>query len=597
MHPISKTLLGSLFILSPLSAAMAETLPTINVTANRTVTPDQHTMAGVTVIDRAEIERKQFNSLTDLLKTVPSISMRSNGGEGKTSGISLRGTKSNNVLVLVDGQKVGSATTGAAAFEHFPIDQIERVEVIRGPRSSLYGAEAIGGVIQIFTRKGSQDGIKPFASMTYGSHETYDGNIGVHVKEGNSWATLSLAGRKTQGINTTAPTGWGYDPDKDGYENKSVSVRAGHQFNDQFSLEGNVLYTDGKNEYDSSPNIYSNINQNIYGVTAKYKPINVWETEFKIGRTEDKLETVASTTSHINTERNNASWLNTLSLHPQHTLMFGVDYQDDKVTSETAYTLKERNNIGYFTQYLGAIGAVDLQAAVRFDDNEQYGDHTTGNASVGYRFNDDYTAYAAWGKAFRTPTFNELYWPGAGNVNLKPEEAENIEIGFKGRQWLDWQLNIFNNEFDNMIVGWPAINIDKARIQGGELEVGQNLSNWMWNVNYTYQKPEDRGNTANKGKQAVYIPKQLLNVSADYKMDKWTVGGSVHAEDKRYTNPANTQYLGAFATADVRVAYQATPEFSIQAKLANMFDKEYQTNKDYNQDGRTAWVTLRYAMK
>ena len=622
MHSFSKTLIGSLFVLSPLSAAMAadqvHQLPVItNTVANIVEQDSQKTLAAVTVIDREEIERKQFTSLQELLRTVPGVTYSNTGGLGKVTSVSIRGTGNRHALVLVDGQKVGSATLGETAFEHFPIDQIERVEVLRGPRSSLYGSEAISGVIQIFTRKGTQNGVKPFASFTYGSHETYQSNVGLNVKHDNTWATLSLAGTKTQGIDATN-INEANDLDKDGYENKSASLRMGHKFNDQFNVDASVLVVDGENEYDNrddwgSPyidanNVHSKIEQNVYSIGATYKPFDVWTTGLKLGRSEDKLDSRDANPSVINTQRDSLSWLNTLNFNKQNTLMLGFDYQNDEVSGTKAYAVKERDNKAYFAQYLGSFGSFDVQGAVRQDDNEQFGNHTTGSATLGYRFNDTVQSYVSYGTAFKAPTFNDLYWPGSENPTLVPEESENYEIGFKGViSNVQWELNGFYNEIENMIAWAPNAtgnyvpsNIDNAKIKGAELSFTQQLNDFVWNVNYTYQEPENE--TAGlHGKQLFLKPKQIFNASADYTMDKWTVGASVHAEDKRYTNATNTAELGSFATVDTRVTYQATPEFSVQAKLANIFDKEYSTNYSnstlFNQDGRTAWVTLRYAMK
>ena len=620
MHSFSKTLIGSIFVLTPLSAAMAEDqvqqLPVITNTVASIIEQDsQKTLAAVTVIDRAEIERKQFSSLQDLLRTVPGVTYSNTGGLGKTTSVSIRGTGNRHALVLVDGQKVGSATLGETAFEHFPIDQIERVEVLRGPRSSLYGSEAIGGVIQIFTRKGTQNGIKPFASFTYGSHETYQGNVGLNIRQNDTWATLNLAGTKTTGIDATNITEVP-DLDKDGYENKSASLRMGHKFSDQFDVDASILVVNGENEYDSKDlpwtpdveNVHSKIEQNVYSIGATYKPFDMWTTGLKLGRSEDKLDSRDGYPSVINTQRDSLSWLNTLNFNKQNTLMLGFDYQNDEVSGTKAYAVKERDNKAYFAQYLGSFGDFDVQGAIRQDDNEQFGNHTTGSATLGYRFNDAVQTYVSYGTAFKAPTFNDLYWPGSESPTLVPEKSENYEIGFKGViSNVQWELNGFYNEIENMIAWAPNAsgnyvpsNIDKAKIKGAEVSFTQQLNDFVWNLNYTYQEPENE--TAGlHGKQLFLKPKQIFNASADYTMDKWTVGASVHAEDKRYTNAANTDELGSFATVDTRVTYQATPEFSVQAKLANMFDKEYSTNYSnstlYNQDGRTAWVTLRYAMK
>lgn len=256
MNQMYTIALGGLLVLSPLSMAMAAEktvfqLPKINVVANLVEQANTDTLAAVTVIEREEIERKQFSSLQDLLRTIPSISYVNTGGLGQTTGLSIRGTNSNAVLVMVDGQKLASATTGQTAIEHLPIDQIERIEVVRGPRSSLYGSEAVGGVIQIYTRKGTADGIKPYASLKYGSHETYDANVGVDIRKENTWMSASLAGLKTQGLDVlTSKT----EEDKDGYENVSASLKAGHQFNELFAIEVNALHVQGEAEYDGGVN-------------------------------------------------------------------------------------------------------------------------------------------------------------------------------------------------------------------------------------------------------------------------------------------------------------------------------------------------------
>ncbi len=602
MNQMYTIALGGLLVLSPLSMAMAAEktvfqLPKINVVANLVEQANTDTLAAVTVIEREEIERKQFSSLQDLLRTIPSISYVNTGGLGQTTGLSIRGTNSNAVLVMVDGQKLASATTGQTAIEHLPIDQIERIEVVRGPRSSLYGSEAVGGVIQIYTRKGTADGIKPYASLKYGSHETYDANVGVDIRKENTWMSASLAGLKTQGLDVlTSKT----EEDKDGYKNVSASLKAGHQFNELFAIEVNALHVQGEAEYDGGVNPENEIQQNVYGAGLTFTPNDIWTSKFNVGISQDKYETFDSkkTTGKFDTEKQTVSWLNTIEFNKNHSLVAGVDYLNDKVTSSTDYDEKERNNIGLFTQYIGQFNAVNLQAALRSDDNEQFGQHTTGNIALGYQFNDYYNAYMSYGTAFRSPTFNDLYYPGWANPNLEPEESENIEIGFKGSQLIDWELIGFVNKIDNLIANQ---NNGQAKIKGIELSLGQNFDALSWNVNYTYQDPENQNPNA-KGKQLTFKPAQLFNASLDYKVEDWTIGGSVHAEEKRYTDALNTAKLAGFAIADVRVAYQVTPEFSVQAKLANMFDKEYYTNNSWNgdvyrQDGRTAWVTLRYAMK
>lgn len=601
MHYLNKMALSCCFALSPLSVALAAEpsfqLPTINVVANLVAQHNADTLAAVTVMNREEIERKQFNSLQDLLRTIPGISYVNTGGLGQTTGISIRGTNSNAVLVMVDGQKLASATTGQTSFEHLPIDQIERIEVVRGPRSSLYGSEAVGGVIQIYTRKGATDGIKPYASFKYGSHDTYDANVGVDVRQDQTWMSASLAGLHTQGLDVlTSNT----ETDKDGYENLSASLKAGHQFNEHLTVEMNALHVQGKAQYDGGVDPENEIQQNVYGVSLNLTPNELWSSKLNLGISQDQYESfdAGMSTGVFDTEKHSLSWLNTFEFDPNHSVIAGIDYLNDKVTSSTDYDEKQRSNVGVFAQYIGQFDALNLQAALRSDDNEQFGQHMTGNIALGYQINDAHHAYVSYGTAFRSPTFNDLYYPGWANPNLKPEESKNVEVGLKGSQFIDWEVIGFVNKIDNLIANQ---NNGQAEIKGVELSLGQQLDTISWNVNYTYQEPENQNLNA-KGKQLTFKPSQLFNANVDYYVEDWTIGGSVHAEDERYTDAQNTAKLSGFAIADVRVAYQVSPELSVQGKLANVFDRTYYTNTYwtgdlYRQEGRTAWLTLRYAMK
>lgn len=612
----------TLAILSISSVALANTptevdgLEPIVVTANRIDTAAKDVLASVTVINRQEIEQKQYASLLEALNSVPSIAISNSGGAGKISSISIRGTSNRHVLVLVDGQKVGSATLGETAFEHFPISHIERIEIVRGARSGIYGSEAVGGVIQIFTRKNNDsNSIKAFGAATIGSHQSYQGNLGLSATSDKAWATLNIATEFTDGFNATNIQQT-QDLDKDGYKNKSASLRTGYSFNDRFKLDAHALMVDAKNDYDypdwnaDTTNVHGNIKQNVYGIGANIKPLNAWDLNIKVGRSEDKLDSHDGFPSIINTQRDTINVQNTLTLPANQKVVIGVDYQHDKVSGTTNYVIKERDNKGYYAQYITQFNGLNVQGAVRLDDNEQFGDKTTGNIALGYQFNDAIQAYASYATAYKAPTFNDLYWPSAENPTLVPEESKNYEIGFKGSLFnLDWQLNGFQNKIENMIVwapnssgAWVPSNVNKAEIKGVELALGQKLDKLSWNASYTYQDPIHKTTDVNTNKQLVLRAKQLAKFSADYDLtDKLSTGLSVYASDKRYINVSNTSYLSGFATADFRISYRILPEFLVQAKLANAFDKTYNTHYSnstpYTQDGRTAWLTFRYDMK
>ncbi|HPY40780.1 MAG TPA: TonB-dependent receptor plug domain-containing protein, partial [Thiolinea sp.] len=260
------TLLGCLGLTTICAPALVWAEPANNdieiiITAGRKAQTADETLAPVTVITRKEIEKTQAGSVAEVLQQTPGLSLTSSGYMGKQTSVHLRGTNDSHVLVLIDGIKVGSATLGTTPLELLPLAQVERIEVVRGPRSSLYGSEAIGGVIQIFTRKGSgTKGIQPNASVSYGSFNTAKANVGLSAGSGEgAWFNLNAATERTDGINaqdyytTYLPdfsTAKVYEKDKDGYKNNSISLRAGNRFENGISAEAGVLQAQGESEFD-----------------------------------------------------------------------------------------------------------------------------------------------------------------------------------------------------------------------------------------------------------------------------------------------------------------------------------------------------------
>ena len=268
----------------------------IVVTATRTAQTTDESLAAVTVITREDIERQQARSMQDLLRGVTGISIANSGGPGKQTSLFMRGTASDQVLVLIDGVRSGLVSSGGAAYENIPIEQIERIEIVRGPRSSLYGSEAIGGVIQIFTRKGSKaQGFTPSFSFGGGSYGSVNGSVGLSGRNKRGWFSTNISGQGTSGFNVCRVSGnagcFATDPDKirdrDGYENVAGSMRAGYRFDNGLEVTGNFLRTEGKTEFDQgdsfpgfvSPN-RSKLMQQVFGGKVSYSPIKMWKLSF-----------------------------------------------------------------------------------------------------------------------------------------------------------------------------------------------------------------------------------------------------------------------------------------------------------------------------
>lgn len=509
-------------------SAFATELGPIIVTVTRTAQTVDETLAAVTVITRKDIERRQAQSVQDLLHGLPGLSITNSGGAGKATSVFMRGTESDHVLVLIDGIKVGSATAGTTAFQDIPIALIERIEIVRGPRSSLYGSEAIGGVIQIFTRKGD-NAFTPLFSIGGGSDSTYQATAGISGGGERGWFNLNANAVNTEGFNACngkpSPDGAGCfttEPDTDGYRNRSGSLRAGYRFDSGLELETNLLHATSDTEFDGSYVNESESVQQVFGATLHYSPLDMWKITFAAGQSRDESDNFKDDAfkSRFDTERDTVSLQNDFTIADSHLLTLGTDYQDDRVDSTTAFAVNSRDNTGLFTQYQGTSSIHDVQLSLRRDDNEQFGDHATGGAAWGYALNGDLRFTASYGTAFKAPTFNELYFPGYGNPDLRPEESRSLELGLRDQPaWGSWSLNIYETQIDDLIAYDASLfapnNIDQTRIHGLEAVVGTHFSDWDLNTNLSLLDPENRSGGANDGNVLPRRARQSLRLDAD----------------------------------------------------------------------------------
>ena len=577
----------------------------IVVTATRTAAPADRTLASVTVITREDIERQQATSIAGLLRGQAGVSVINNGGAGKVTSVFIRGAESDHTLVLIDGVKVGSATTGTFPFQNIPPEQIERIEIVRGPRSSLYGSEAIGGVIQIFTRKGAGP-LTPNLSIGAGSHSSKRVSAGVSNGADNGWYSLNLAYEDTNGFNscTGDPVTFAgcatIEPDQDGYTNRSGSVTAGYRFDSGAELQGSFLRTKGDIDFDGS---FQNESDTILQVaTAKltYAPFEFWDMSLSLGQNRDESNNFKDNvfSSTFDTTRNTASLQNDFNMLDQGVLTLGFDYLHDEVSGTTQYVEDSRNNKGVFGQYQTLFGGFDLIAASRYDDNEQFGSEVTGSLAAGYRFENRLRISASYGTAFKAPSFNELYFPFFGNPNLDPEKSKSYEVAVaREESWGGWSIHAFQNEIDDLI-GFDAVftpvNIDEARIRGLETQIDTQLNGWMVNAAATVMDPDNRSDGANKGNQLTRRPKRTFRLDVDRQFRQWSIGSTFVAESKRYDDLANTRELGGFGTLDVRAGYEVMKSWTLEASANNLFDKDYQTVEYFKQDGRNYFVSLNY---
>ncbi|ALP52896.1 ligand-gated channel protein [Candidatus Tenderia electrophaga] len=587
-----------LFGLSSSWTAQAVASDPIIVTATRTAQTGDQTLAPVTVINRDDIERQQATSVTELLRATPGVDFSNNGGRGKATSLFLRGTASDHVLVLIDGIEMGSATTGQAAIEDLPIHAIERIEIVRGPRSSLYGSEAIGGVIQIFTRKGDGE-TSPHAYVSGGSYSSYGLGGGVAGGNPRGWYNLNASGSDTEGFD--AKNDAGHNPDRDGYQNLSAALRAGYRFSNDMEAELHWLRAAGETEFDGSASDTAETLQQIMGVKLSATPLNGWYTRLQVGRSQDESENLANgvAQSRFDTQRDSLSWQNDLSLGAAHLLTLGVDHRQDAVDSTTAYTVTERDNTALFGQYQGDLGDHDLQFSLRRDDNEQFDAHTTGSAAWGYDLSEATRLTVAYGTAFKAPSFNELYFPGYGDPGLQPEESGSVEVGIKrNTAHAHWSLHAYQTDIDNLIAfnaaTFSPANIAAARIRGLEADAGVQIAAWRFNAGASVLDPEVRTAGSNQGNVLPRRAQRSLRLTADRAIGAHSIGATLVAFGQRYDDLANRERLAGYGVVALRAEYRLSPAWRAQLRIDNLFDRDYQTAADYNQPGRGAYLTVRY---
>jgi vitamin B12 transporter len=591
---------------SPITAGADQTyqLDAVVVTATRTAETADETLAPVTVITHEDIVRSQAQSIEDLLRGQPGVTLSNNGGAGKTTNLYLRGTNEDHVLVLVDGVKIGSATTGFAAFQEIPLELIDRIEIVRGPRSSLYGSEAIGGVIQIFTKRGS-GAARPTLAVGGGSHGTVQGAATLSGGFGSGgWYSLGLADFSTQGFNAckgslTAGC-FVIEPDKDGYSNQSGRLRAGWRFADGTEAELNWLQANGRNAYDGSYSNEARTLQQVLGTRLGFKPTDAWHVDLRAGQSEDHSDGYLNGVfqSRFDTRRNTLSWQNDVVLKPGQQVVAGVDWQNDSIDSTTSYAVTSRDNTGLFAQYLAEFGRHSLQLAGRGDDNQQFGSTTTGSVAYGYALSDDLRLTASYGNAFKAPTFNELYYPGFGNAGLHPERSHSLDLGVEGKAgWGRWSLHAYETHITDLIAydaSYIPSNIDSARITGLEAEASARVYGWDLRGNVNLLDPVDDAPGANAGKLLPRRTRSALTLGADRSFGAWSMGATLRAEGGRYDDLANRTRLAGYATVDLRAEYRLDRAWRLQGKVENLFNKDYETAYLYNQPGRGFYVMLRY---
>ena len=577
------------------ASALVETV----VTATRVATRADELTSEVVVVDRAAIERSAGRTLPEVLARTASVQMTSNGGRGKTSSVFIRGTESRHTILLIDGVRYGSATAGAPSWDNIPVEMIERIEVLKGPASALYGADAAGGVVQIFTRKGAK-GLHPYASATLGSDSFRELSAGLRGGQGNVSYALGVSDVNDKGFSSTNPQVPfnNYHPDRDGLRQKSLTASLDWQFATDWKLTSGMVYSDATNHFDDGPGVdtHSASRTNIARAGVEGRVAPNWTTRLNYHHSVDRNNALVSASPWnipglFQTTQDQWTWQNDISTSVG-TVVAGVESLQQRVHSSTAYSVTQRRINGVFAGLNGAAGAHSWQLNARRDDNSQFGGSSTGYAGYGYQINSQWRAHAGYGTSFVAPSFNQLYWPDYGNLLLQPEEGKNLELG------IDWTLDNHHVKlvrFDNKIRGFitsgkAPVNLPRARIDGWTLGYDGSFDALTLRASVDALDPRNELD----GKQLIRRAKSQITLGADYRVGAWSLGGTLLKMGQRFDDKDNKKPLASYTTLDLQANYALSRDWALQAKLNNVGDRVYETALGYNQPGRQFFVTLRY---
>ena len=586
------------------NAALPETV----VTATRLPTDVAKVNHDVTVIEAEAIQAAGAASLPELLSQQAGVQIARSGGAGTLPNLFVRGTSANRTVVLVDGVRVYGLDSGLSPLEHIPLAQIDRVEIVRGAMSGLYGADAIGGVIQVFTREG-EGAMRPFVNIGVGSEGRFGASAGVSGKTGNTRYALTVSHDSTDGFSATnSQSPWSYNPDQDGYRNSSYSLKLSQQLTAQHEVGVQSAATRAHTDYDATADrtgrihdyFNSAIRSNGVFWRAAFSP--VWESTLRFDQAVSEVTNFDGAPSvrsfHARTQRNVWGWQNRIELGNAGRVVAGLDYAEESFDSQPRYAVTERVVKAAYLGYQNTLGAHRLEATVRHDDNAQFGSKTTGSASYGYALTTALSANVAAGTAFRAPAFLDLYYPGFSNPNLKPESATNLEAALRWREGVHRaSLTVYRNRIEDMIqynfaAGMP-INIAHAKLQGLTLAGGTQLAGVGLTATLDWL-------TARDGDTDRVLPRRAARhavLGAEKTWGTLTSGVELHAASRRFDDAANRVPLAGYGSANLWTRWQVARDWSALARVNNVFDRTIVEASGYNTAGRQWWLNLSWQPK
>ncbi len=598
---LTASVLSALAIAAPTHAEESTGLP-ITVTATRFKESTKSVIAPVTVVTKDQIQRHSWTSLSEVLRNQPSLEVRGNGGKGQNTSVYMRGFSAAQSLILVDGMRLSRGSMGSADISTIPLNQVERIEIIRGARASVYGADAVAGVINIITRSSQTD-----------SGQRVTTGIGSDGYANADWSgkmVASAADIIKAGAAYSRENGYNIKPnstntgDEHGYWSKNAQVNEEHKFSDDWRVFGSARLLQMQNDYAGySSELQGYTADQSYQValetsTEDYQSswiVQYADTDYLSGFNKQQSKDDATYKNY--TDQTTLGWYNLIPLSHGFSLGGGIDWRENRLKSGSAYTAQTHNTGEYaLVQYEQDVWSWELSG--RNDDNSAYGSHQTWRTGAGWAFMPDYRLTANYSTAFRAPSFVDLYYPAPyGNPDLRPEEAKGGEVGLEGQTALfQWKISAYRSLVENMIVApaptyYPE-NIGHARLQGVETEVSFATGVVRHHVSADFADPKDE----ETGKQLKERAHQSYKWQAETSWQKWDAATSWMFQGERFADDDNTIEMGGYSLWDVSAGYHLLPQLRLGGRIDNLFDKDYQTAYGYETPGRSYYLNFAYQM-
>ncbi len=609
----------ALAVLALASSAHAQNkLDTVVTTATRTPQRVSDVLADITVLTREDIERQAFGGLADLLAAQPSVQIARNGGPGSTTSIFLRGANTEHTVVLIDGVRMDTQSgSGGAPWEAIGLAQVERIEILRGPASAVYGSDAMGGVIQIFTRKG--ESIPQLVLHgAVGNLGTAKGDISLSGKKGDWDYALGVALETSDGFSTMPDKPGLTDPD--GWRNHSLQARLGYAVNDQHRLSLSVTRSHVNAQYDSTfspPNTDDRAVNDDRSLRAAWTAqwSQAWQSEFSASESGARYETLANGISGYLTETRVRAyaWANQIAL-PVGRLSATLERREDELLNSSLRPSRngkaDRSQNALALGYLLNLGAFDGQVHWRHDKDSDFGGIDTGSVAAGWRFSPDWRAWASAGTAFRAPTLYQSfsqYGPLDTLPALKPEHGRNKELGLR---WASGEHQLSLTAYDNRIrdlinydaqfaLNCPATdpqhvnswdgcygNVARVHLRGASLQGQTEFAGWHLQASFDWQNPRDEISGARLGRRAPHY----ASLQLDKAIGDWSGSLGMTTTAARSDRNGSTQMLGGYALVNAALSYRINPQAKLQLNVDNAFDRVYQTARGYAQPPRTVML-------